>query len=295
MLMIQTAPPDAAAIPWWVLYVLVLGATWLLFRLARSKGARVVPLGCLAFVPLWIVALLALPDGLWLLTLALAVLPLLGALVGSRWGGVAAPPLAGAPHAPRVIARIPKELMAGQPRAESVLRSRIMRARFVAGLPADTEFVARMRYVSGIGKMTPRPVDLLMGGGRLWMAPLTRDVDPFPIPARDVLRVDVWPELEGPPTLRVSWSPPAGELTAEVVLGAMANVPPHLVAAQIEAVAGVLTAAIGEEAREAEREELAAMAPIAVPPPAPGVRACRNCGETVPPGRNACPRCATPA
>jgi hypothetical protein len=272
MLMIQTAPPDAAAIPWWVLYVLVLGATWLLFRLARSKGARVVPLGCLAFVPLWIVALLALPDGLWL------------------------PPVAGAPHAPRAIARIPKELMAGQPRAESVLRSRIMRARFVAGLPADTEFVARMRYVSGIGKMTARPVDLLMGGGRLWVAPLTRDMEPFPIPARDVLRVDVWPELEGPPTLRVSWSPPAGELTAEVVLGAMANVPPHLIAAQIEAVAGVLTAAIGEEAREAEREELAAMAPVAVPPPpsVPGVRACRNCGETVPPGRDACPRCATP-
>jgi hypothetical protein len=142
--------------------------------------------------------------------------------------------------------------------------------------------------------MTARPVDLFTGGGRLWLAPLTREAPPWPIPARNVLRVDVWPEPEGPPTLRVSWSPPAGELTAEVVMAAMGNVPPQLVTGQIQAIAGVLTTVIAAEAREAERAEVAAMEPIAVPPPAPSLHVCAHCGETVPPGATACPRCAAP-
>jgi hypothetical protein len=294
MAMTMQAVPGATAIPWWVLYVVVIGATWGLFRLARSRGYWAIPLGCFAFVPVWIVAMLALPHGMWLLTVALAVLPIAGALVGFRTRGGAG--AAGVPAAvpARALAQIPRQLLAGQPQPGAVLRSKVMRARYAAGLPADAQFVARMRYVSGIGEMTPRPVDLFIGGGQLWLAPLTQDAPPSPIPARNVLRVDVWPEPEGPPTLRVSWSPPAGELTAEVVMAAMANVPPGLVADQIKAVAGVLTTALAAEAREAGQAEIAAMEPLAVPPPVPGLRACAHCGETVPPGATACPRCATP-
>jgi hypothetical protein len=151
-----------------------------------------------------------------------------------------------------------------------------------------------MRYLSGIGEMTARPVDLFTGRGQLWVAPLTREAPPSPVPARNVLRVDVWPEPESPPTLRVSWSPPAGELTAEVVLGAMPNVPPTQVDAQLRAVADLLTAAIDAEAREAGRVEMAAMAPLTMPPSASSPGACTHCGETVPPGATTCPRCATP-
>ncbi len=289
-MMMQAAPPEATAIPWWVLYVVVLGATWGLYRLARSRGRVAIPVGCVTFVPVWIIAFLALPGGMWLLTLGLAVLPAIGAVAGSRGrGGMVAPG-----GQPRALEQIPRQLLAGQPQPGAVLRSKIMRARYAAGLPAEAQFVARMRYVSGIGEMTARPVDLFTGGGRLWVAPLTREEPPWPIPARNVLRVDVWPEPEGPPTLRVSWSPPAGELTAEVVLAAMGNVPPPLVAGQVEAIAGVLTIAIAAEARAAERAERAATQPTAAPAPIPGSRACPRCGETVPPGATACPRCATP-
>lgn len=280
MMMMQAAP--ATSIPWWVLYVVALGATWGVYRLARSTGRWAIGAGCIAFVPVWVLALFALPE-MWLTALAVGALPVIGAMVGARRRGGA--PVAGAPS------RVSRHLLAGQPQPGAVLRSRMMRARYAAGLPAEAEFVARMRYVSGIGAMTARPVDLFTGGGQLWVAPLTREAPPCPIPARNVVRVDVWPEPEGPPTLRVSWSPPAGELTAEVVLAVMGNVPPGQAAAQVEALAGVLTAAIRDEAHRAGQ---AAVAPSSVPAPVPGVRACAHCGETVPPGAAACPRCATP-
>jgi hypothetical protein len=294
MTMMLQAAPGGTVFPWWVLYVVVLGATWGLFRLARGMGRTAIPLGCLAFIPVYVVGLFALPRELWLLVMGLSMLPMLGAAVGSLGRGAAGASGAGIPAWPRALARVPARVMLGQPQPGAVLRSRMMRARYAAGLPADAEFVARMRYVRGIGEMTPRPVDLFLGAGQLWVAPLTRELPPSPIPARNVLRVDVWPEPEGPPTLRVSWSPPAGELTSEVVMAPMPNVPADVVASQVEAVAAALTAAIAAEARQAERVEMAAMAPVTLPPPAPGLRACTHCGETVPPGAKACPRCATP-
>jgi hypothetical protein len=291
MPMMQAAPAEPALIPWWVLYAVVLAATWGLFRLARRTGWAI-PLGCFTVVPVMIVALMALPSGMWPVMLALSALPLIAALLGFRRRGPAA--AGGALPHPRAMTHIPRQLLAGQPRPESVLRSKVMASRFAAGMPRDAEFVARMRYVSGIGEMSPRPVDLFLGGGQLWVAPLKDDAPPVPIPARNVLRVDVWPEPDRPPTLRVSWSPPAGELTAELVMETMPNVPPEVATGQLQAVAGVLTTAIGAEAREAEQAEIAAMDPAAVPPPVPGLRACSNCGETVPPGATACPRCAMP-
>jgi hypothetical protein len=279
--------------PWWVLYVVVLGATWGLFRLARGLGWAAIPLGCLAFIPVYVVGLFALPRELWLLVMGLSMLPMLGAAVGSLGRGATGVSGAGIPALPRALARVPARVMWGQPQPAAVLRSRMMRARYAAGLPAEAEFVARMRYVSGIGEMTARPVDLFLGGGQLWVAPLTREAPPSPVPARNVLRVDVWPEPEGPPTLRVSWSPPAGELTAEVVLAAMPNVPPAQVDAQLRAVADLLTAAIAAEAREVGPVEIAATAPLTMPPPASSPGTCTHCGETVPAGAKACPRCAT--
>jgi hypothetical protein len=165
-------------------------------------------------------------------------------------------------------------------------------------MPRDAVFVARLRYVSGLGDLHPQPVDLFMGGAKLWAAPLDARLQPAPIPARDVLRVDVWPELEGPPTLRVNFSPPAGDLTRDLVLGIMPNVPPQLVTPQLEAIAGVLT---GLFRAEREAEELAGDSPApadlaadAPPPSSSGNRYCSRCGETVPPGATACPRCAQP-
>jgi len=294
MAVMMQAAPGGAVFPWWVLYVVVLGATWGLFQLARGMGRRAIPLGCLAFVPVYVVGLFALPRELWLLVMGLSILPMLGSVAGSLGRGAAGVAGAGVSAVPRALRRGPARVMWGQPQPGAVLRSRMMRARYAAGLPADAQFVARMRYVSGIGDMTARPVDLFLGGGRLWVAPLTREAPPSPIPVRNVLRVDVWPELEGPPTLRVSWSPPAGELTSEVVLGAMPNLPSAEVDPQVRAVADLLTAAIAAEARQAERAGMAAMAPLTMPPPAPDLRACTQCGETVPPGARACPRCATP-
>jgi len=299
MAMMMQAAPGGTAFPWWVLYIVVLGATWGVFRLARGMGRKAVPLGCLAFIPVYVVGLFALPRELWLLAMGLSLLPTIGSVAGSLGRGAAGGSAAGIPVLPGALRRRPARVMWGQPQPGAVLRSRMMRARYAVGLPADAQFVARMRYVGGIGDMTARPVDLFLGGGQLWVAPLTREAPPSPIPVRNVLRVDVWPEPEGPPTLRVSWSPPAGELTAEVVLGAMPNVPPEQVDAQVRAVADLLVTAIAAEARQAERAERAAMAPLTMPPltmppSAPGTRACAHCGETVPPGARACPRCATP-
>src|SRR5215218_1818686 len=118
-MMIQ-AGPYVPMIPWWVLYVTVLGATWGLFRLGRGRGGGAVAVGCLSFIPIVILGFLALPPRLFLVTLALGVLPLLAAIVGMRGRPAAAAP-AGGVLAPGAMARIPAPLMAGQPRAEAVL------------------------------------------------------------------------------------------------------------------------------------------------------------------------------
>lgn len=286
---------SAGPIPWWVLYAMVIALTWSAWRLARGHGfGRAIPVGCAAFVPLMIVGIVTLGARFWLLALALSLVPQIAALVGMRRGGSASTGYGALPQ-PRAMSRIPRQLLAGQPRADAVLRSRAMFARYAAGMPREAEFVARVRYVRGAGEMPSQPVDLFLGGGELWLAPLKGDLPPFPIPARSVLRVDVWPEEEGPPTLRVSWSPPAGELTAEAVLETMPNVPPQLILGQLQAIAGVLTTALEAEARAARAAEAAEMSPMTdPPPPSAAARYCSACGETVPPGARACPRCATP-
>jgi len=295
LMMIQATGPEVVMLPWWVLYVVVLGSTWGLFRMARRTGWAI-PLGCLAFFPLLAIAILSLPDQLWLLILGLSVLPVFSAMFGfARRGGTDAG--AGTGSQPRTFRQFSRQLMSWQPRADAVLRSKAMAARFEAGMPRDAQFVGRVRYVRGLGDLTARPVDLFTGGGELWVAPVRADAPPVPIPARNVLRVDLWREVEGPPTLRVSWSPPAGELTAELVLEAMPNVPPEQVDPQLQALSATITAAVAAEARKAERAEIASMAPMTFPPPPPppgSARFCSNCGETVSPGATACPRCAMP-
>jgi hypothetical protein len=294
LMMIQATGPETVMLPWWVLYVVVLGSTWGLFRLSKRTGWAI-PLGCLSFVPVMVIAFLSLPDRLWLLILGLSVLPVFSALLGFARRGAADAAEAGAGSQPRTFRQFSRQLLQWQPRADAVLRSKAMEARFAAGMPRDAQFVGRVRYVRGIGEMTPRPVDLFTGGGQLWVAPVKADVPPVPIPARNVLRVDLWPETEGPPTLRVSWSPPAGELTAELVLAAMPNVPPEQIQPQLQALSVAITTAVAAEARKAGQAEIASMAPMTFPPPPPpasGARFCVNCGETIPPGAAACPRCA---
>lgn len=295
LMMIQAAGPETVMLPWWVLYGVVLGSTWGLFRMAKRTGWAI-PLGCLSFVPVMVLAFLSLPDRLWLLILGLSVLPVFSALAGFARRGAAAAE-GGAGSQLRTFKQFSRQLMQWQPRPEAVRRSLAMARRFQAGMPRDAQFVARLRYVRGIGEMTARPVDLFTGGGQLWVAPVKADTDPVPIPARNVLRVDLWPETEGPPTLRISWSPPAGELTAELVLAAMPNVPPEQTQPQLQALSATITAAVAAEARKAEQAEIASMAPMTFPPPPPpasGARFCVNCGETIPPGAAACPRCAMP-
>ncbi|HET7464123.1 MAG TPA: zinc ribbon domain-containing protein [Longimicrobium sp.] len=294
-MVLQGLPAETALLPWWVLYVVVLGSTWGVFRLSKRTGWAI-PLGCLAFFPLLAIALLSLPDQLWLLILGLSVLPVFSALFGfARRGGTEAGD-DGAGVQPRTFKQFSRQLMPWQPRADAVLRSKAMAARFAAGMPRDAQFVGRVRYARGIGDLAARPVDLFTGGGQLWVAPVKPDTPPVPIPARNVLRVDLWPETEGPPTLRVSWSPPAGELTAELVLEAMPNVPPEQIQPHLQALSAAIITAVAAEAHKAEQAEVASMAPMTFPPPppAPGARHCSNCGETIPPGATACPRCAMP-
>lgn len=297
LMMIQVTGPEAATLPWWVLYVVVLGSTWGLFRMSRRSGWAI-PLGCLAFVPVMVVAFLSLPDRLWLLILGLSVLPVFSAMLGFARRGRTDGAEGGAGAGPRTFRQFSREMLSWQPRADAVLRSKAMEARFAAGMPRDAKYVGRVRYVRGIGDLTARPVDLFTGGGQLWVAPVRADAPPSPVPARNVLRVDLWPEVEGPPTLRVSWSPPAGELTAELVLEAMPNVPPEQVQPQLQALAAAITTAVAAEAHNAEKAEIASMAPMTFPPPPPpaagAARYCSSCGETVPPGATNCPRCAMP-
>jgi hypothetical protein len=176
--------------------------------------------------------------------------------------------------------------MQGQPNPRSVLKSRMMAGRFAAGMPRDAGYVARLAFVSGLEGVEAKPVDLFLGGGNLWVAPLKPGSAPIPIALRDMLRVDVWPEGDAPPTLRLSWSPPAGELTRELVLGAIPEVPPPLVGRQLGAIAGAVTDAMQHDeqaALDARREP----APLAVAP----AEICPRCGTAFAEGARRCARC----
>lgn len=290
---------DAAGpppVPWWALYVMVLAVTWAVHAITRRKWWA----GLLAAIPAGLLlgsaAVLALPANRTGLMLALALAPAAGFVLGLRTRR--ARELAPARGRTPAFA-LPGAAMQGQPSARTVLRSRMMPARFAAGMPRDAEFVARMAYVGGWAGMAARPVDLFAGGGRLWVGPLAYDAPPAAIPFRDVLRVDVWPEPAGPPTLRVTWSPPSGDLTRELVLAAMPNVEPAFVHEQVDAVAAALRSLVGAEAREREAASasgsIGLSQPVLTPPPLPAERSCSSCGATLPPDARFCSRCGAAA
>jgi len=288
MLILFQTTPEGPLLPWWVLYAVLLAITFVTYRATRSTWWK----GCLTAGAGWILvlvaALLALPTGRGGLIYWVALAPIAafaaGLLSAPRREAVA-----------RVFARprafpIPPQVMVGQPNPRTVFRSKVMELRFAAGMPKESSYLARLAFVSGLEGIEPRPVDLFVGGGSLWVAPLTPGTDPVPIALRDVLRVDVWPEGDAPPTLRVSWSPPAGELTRELVLRAIPNTPPPVIGRQLGAIAGAVTSAMEQDAHAAlaaRRESGPALAPA---------RAvlCARCGEELPDGAAACPRCGTP-
>jgi len=291
LLQADTTPP----LPWWVLYAAILAVaygTWKLTVLRWWGGCFAAFLG---WIVLFFVAAAVLPVDATGLIVAISFLPLAAcvlALVGRRRGGSPAMD-AGPRFAGPAFRQLPPGVMQGQPNAGAVQRAKVMVSRYEAGMPRSAAWVARLRYVSGVEGLSPRPVDLFVGGGRLWVAPLTAEPPPpVPIPVRDVLRVDVWPEAEGPPTLRVNWSPPAGDGTRDVVLATLPAVPPDVVTPQLEAIAAMLTGLIRAETEAADLA--AAGAPQQPAAEAAAMRICPTCGETVPPGASACPRCATP-
>jgi hypothetical protein len=293
LLQAETAPP----LPWWVLYVAILGVaygTWKLTVLRWWGGCFAAFLG---WIVLFFVAAAVLPVEATGLILAISFLPpaafvlaLMPALRGRSPDAGARPRFPGP-----AFRQLPPGVMEGQPGARAVQRAKVMVSRYEAGMPRNAAWVARLRYVSGVEGLSPRPVDLFVGGGRLWVAPLTAEPPPpFPIPVRDVLRVDVWPEAEGPPTLRVNWSPPAGDGTRDLVLATLPAVPPDVVAPQLEAIAAMLTGLIRAESEAADLAAAGAPQPPAATDAADAMRICPTCGETVPPGASACPRCAKP-
>lgn len=266
MLILQTPAAETPLFPWWVLYILVLAITWGTWRLARAKWW----MGCLTAIVGWffvfITAALTLPTSRPGLILLVTLAPIVGfaaALVEGR--GSAGPRRPGAPRG----FSMPKDVMQGQPNARSVMKSKIMPSRFVAGMPHSSLFVARVTHISGMAGAEAKPVDLFVGGGELWVAPLVPEIAPLPIALRDLLRVDVWPEGDQPPTLRVSWSPPSGELTRELVLGAIPNVPGPLVGRQLGAIAGAVTDAMQHDERTTLSAGETHQAPRIPPPAAP--------------------------
>lgn len=288
MLIIFQTPAEAPPLPWWVLYAVLLAITFVTWRATRSAWWK----GCLTAGAGWILVLLAgllaLPADRGVLIYWVALAPIVafaaGLLTAPRRQAVA-----------RAFARptafpLPPQVMVGQPSPRSVFRSKVMELRFAAGMPKDSSYLARLGFVSGLEGIEPRPVDLFVGGGSLWVAPLTPGTEPVPIALRDVLRVDVWPETDAPPTLRVSWSPPAGELTRELVLRALPNTPPPLIGRQLGAIAGAVTNAMQHDERAALAARHASGPALA---PARAVL-CARCGEELPDGTTACPRCGTP-
>jgi hypothetical protein len=285
MLILLQSPAEAPPLPWWVLYAVLLALTFVTYRLTQSRWWK----GCLAAALGWIfvffTAAVTLPSSRIGLIMLVAVAPAAAfiAAVAGRLKRRGPRVYAGAPRA-----ALTRETMQGQPNPRSVLNSKLMAARFAAGMPRDVAYVARLAYVEGLQGIEARPVDLFIGGGSLWVAPLNPGSAPIPIALRDVLRVDVWPEGDAPPTLRVSWSPPAGELTRELVLGAIPEVPPPLVGRQLGAIAGAVTDAMQHD----EKAALAARSQSAAPPlPPPKVELCERCGEPFADGAVRCAKC----
>jgi hypothetical protein len=283
MLIILQSPAGPPLLPWWVLYAVLLAITYVTYRTAKSRWWK----GCLTAVAGWLfvffIAAITLPtDRPWLILLV-TLAPTAGfiaAVAGRRKPGVPGPF-----SSPRRFT-LSGETMRGQPSPRSVLKSRMMGARFAAGMPRDAGYVARLAFVSGLEGIERKPVDLFLGGGSLWVAPLKPGAAPVPIALRDVLRVDVWPEGDAPPTLRVSWSPPAGDLTRELVLGAIPEVPPPLVGRQLGAIAGAVTDAM----QHAEKTVLTAGS---TPSPVALVAAdiCPRCGTAFAEGARRCAMC----
>ena len=283
LLIIQLEPAGPPLLPWWVLYAVLLAITYVTYRAAKSRWWK----GCLTAVAGWLfvffIAAITLPTNLPWLILLVTLAPTAGfiaALAGRRKPG--AP---GVFSPPRRVA-ISAETMQGQPNPRSVLKSKMMAGRFAAGMPRDVGYVARLAFVSGLEGVEAKPVDLFLGGGSLWVAPLQPGSAPIPIALRDMLRVDVWPEGDAPPTLRVSWSPPAGELTRELVLAAIPEVPPALVGRQLGAIAGAVTDAMQHD----EKSVLSAgstPSPVAVVP----ADICPRCGTAFAEGALRCAMC----
>jgi hypothetical protein len=281
---ILQAPGPPPLLPWWVLYAVLLAISYFTYRMAKSRWW----MGCLTAAAGWlfifVTASITLPTsrpGLILLVTFAPVVAYVAGLLSGRKPG------AGPGFTTIRRFALSGENMRGQPNARSVMKSKLMGARFAAGLPRDAGYVARLDFVSGLEGIEQRPVDLFLGGGSLWVAPLKPGAAPVPIALRDMLRVDVWPEGDAPPTLRLSWSPPAGEVTRELVLGAIPEVPPPLVGRQLGAIAGVVTTAMqhDEKAAMAARREPAALL-------VPRAELCAKCGQERPVG-TVCPRCGT--
>ena len=281
---LQAATPPPL-LPWWVLYAVLLAISYGTYRMAKSRWWK----GCLTAAAGWalifITASITLPlDRPWLILLV-TFAPVVAYVAALLSAGRAGPAPGFAAATARRFA-LSGETMKGQPTPRSVMKSKLMGARFAAGLPHDAGYVARLDFVSGLEGVEQRPVDLFLGGGSLWVAPLKPGSAPIPIALRDVLRVDVWPEADAPPTLRVSWSPPAGDLTRELVLGALPEVPPPLVGRQLGAFAGALTGAMVL----AEESVLSAgntPSPVAVVP----ADICPRCGTAFAEGARRCAMC----
>lgn len=283
MLILLQSPETPPLLPWWVLYAVLLAITYGTYRATKSrwwKGCLTAVLGLL-FV--FFIAANTLPSTWVGLILLLTLAPAVGfiaAIMGSRKPGVPGPF-----SAPRRLS-LSGETMQGQPSPRSVLKSKLMAARFAAGMPRDAGYVARLGFVSGLEGVEQKPVDLFLGGGSLWVAPLKPGATPVPIALRDVLRVDVWPEGDAPPTLRVSWSPPAGDLTRELVLAAIPEVPPPLVGRQLGAIAGAVTDAM-------QHDERSVLSAGSTPDPVAVVAAdiCPRCGTAFAEGARRCAMC----
>jgi hypothetical protein len=263
----------------------ILAITWGTWRMAKAKWWK----GCLTALLGWffvfVVAALTIPTervGVIMLVTWAPIVAFAAAMWSQRKPG-AGPIIPIARRGP-----LPREVMVGQPNPRSVLKSKVMESRIAAGMPRDAAFLARVTQIAGGDAAEARPADLFVGGGSLWVAPLKGQAEPTAIPLRDVLRVDVWPEGDAPPTLRVSWSPPAGDLTRELVLAAIPQVPPALVGRHLGAVAGAVTDAMQHD----ERHVIAAGATpeLTALPPA----TCARCGAPLAEGVTRCARCGTP-
>jgi hypothetical protein len=284
LLTIQLEPAGPPLLPWWVLYVVFLAITWAAWRTTKSRWWK----GCLTVILGWVLvfffAAVTIPtDRPWLILLV-TLAPAAGFFAGLT-GRRRADGAPGFPMPRRFT--LSGETMQGQPSPRSVLKSKMMAARFAAGMPREVSYVARLAYVSGLEGIDAKPVDLFLGGGRLWVAPLKPGAAPVPIALHDMLRVDVWPEGDAPPTLRVSWSPPAGELTRELVLAAIPEVPPPLVGRQLGAIAGAVTDAMQHDAKAA-LEARRVTAPVAAVMPAD---ICPRCGTAFAEGALRCAMC----